>query len=434
MITGGWRIIGGSDGNGDGGHVAIHATVAGFESKTIRAVVIGIWGISQGLNLVGLPLQPESDWHLPQLLAVLPADFLFYYDGSTFHYYGGGESSVLVEGGVSYVVVRNQPGSASVELTGQAWDNVNDGQPGFRVQLQPAINMISVPLQPAGDGSFNLQQLFEQLPIDFLFYYDGASFQFYNGGSTSQVVKAGSGYVAVRNADQAADYVYRGSGWQSSLSVAPAIWPSVQPASDYQTGVMAVVGQLNSAEVEMDQLRLQLINRRSGQSWWSQVSEDGSYSWALLGLGQPDLIREGDQLAVQVDDGRGGRYRALELGSVTASDIGTHRIEMGSVRLEALPEVSGLGQNYPNPFNPETWIPYQLHQESDVSLRIYSSDGTLVRRLDLGFQPAGAYLQRERAIHWDGRTQSGEQVASGTYFYTLKTEGYTSTQKMIILK
>jgi len=391
--------------------------------------------INQGLNLVGLPLQPESDWHLPQLLAVLPADFLFYYDGSTFHYYGGGESSVLVEGGVSYVVVRNQPGSASVELTGQAWDNVNDGQPGFRVQLQPAINMISVPLQPAGDGSFNLQQLFEQLPIDFLFYYDGASFQFYNGGSTSQVVKAGSGYVAVRNADQAADYVYRGSGWQSSLSLSPAIWFSAQQASDHQTGVMAVVGQLNSAvEAKIDQLQLQLINHRSGQRWWSSVSAQGSFSWTLLGLDQPDLIRMGDQLAVQIDDGRGGRYRELELGAVTARDIRAHRIEMGSVCLEALPEISGLGQNYPNPFNPETWIPYQLHQESDVSLRIYSSDGTLVRRLDLGFQEAGAYLQREQAIHWDGRTQSGEQVASGFYFYRLQAGDYIQTRKMVILK
>ena len=93
-----------------------------------------------------------------------------------------------------------------------------------------------------------------------------------------------------------------------------------------------------------------------------------------------------------------------------------------------------LLQNYPNPFNPETWIPFELNQDSDVSLTIYNTAGRLVRRLDLGFQKAGTYLRRDRAIYWDGRTQSGEQVASGTYFYTLKTAGYVSTQKMIILK
>ena len=105
-----------------------------------------------------------------------------------------------------------------------------------------------------------------------------------------------------------------------------------------------------------------------------------------------------------------------------------------TVSLRPLPKVTQLLQNYPNPFNPETWIPFELNQDSEVSLTIYDTVGRLVRRIDLGFQPAGIYLRREQAIYWDGRTQSGEQVASGTYFYTLKTAGYVSTQKMIILK
>ena len=99
-----------------------------------------------------------------------------------------------------------------------------------------------------------------------------------------------------------------------------------------------------------------------------------------------------------------------------------------------LPEATALLQNYPNPFNPETWIPFELNQDSDVSLTIYDTAGRQIRHLDLGFQEAGTYLRIDQAIYWDGRTQSGEQVASGTYFYTLKTAGYVSTQKMIILK
>ena len=99
-----------------------------------------------------------------------------------------------------------------------------------------------------------------------------------------------------------------------------------------------------------------------------------------------------------------------------------------------IPTLSRLLQNYPNPFNPETWIPFELNQDSEVSLIIYNMAGRLVRRLDLGFREAGTYLRREQAIYWDGRTQSGEQVASGTYFYVLKTDDYTSTQKMIISK
>ena len=108
--------------------------------------------------------------------------------------------------------------------------------------------------------------------------------------------------------------------------------------------------------------------------------------------------------------------------------------EIAGIDNDVLPYKFALHQNYPNPFNPETWIPFELNQDSDVSLTIYDVAGRLVRHLDLGFQEAGTYLRIDQAIYWDGRTQSGEQVASGTYFYTLKTADYVSTQKMIILK
>ena len=76
--------------------------------------------------------------------------------------------------------------------------------------------------------------------------------------------------------------------------------------------------------------------------------------------------------------------------------------------------------NYPNPFNPETWIPYQLASAADVKLTIYDMKGELVRRLDLGYQPAGYYTDRAKAAYWDGRNESGESVASGIYFYQLR--------------
>lgn len=40
-----------------------------------------------------------------------------------------------------------------------------------------------------------------------------------------------------------------------------------------------------------------------------------------------------------------------------------------------------LYQNYPNPFNPETWIPFQLAEDTDVSINIYSVNGKLVKTL-----------------------------------------------------
>ena len=101
---------------------------------------------------------------------------------------------------------------------------------------------------------------------------------------------------------------------------------------------------------------------------------------------------------------------------------------------EAETQPTALLENYPNPFNPETWIPYQLSEAAEVTVTIHSSDGKLVRTLELGQVPAGAYSDKDRAAYWDGRNAQGEPVASGVYFYTLTAGDFTATKKMVIRK
>ena len=98
------------------------------------------------------------------------------------------------------------------------------------------------------------------------------------------------------------------------------------------------------------------------------------------------------------------------------------------------PKETALLPNYPNPFNPETWMPYHLAKDADVTLHIYAVNGTLVRTLALGHQAAGIYQSRSHAAYWDGKNEFGEPVASGVYFYTLKTDDFTATRKMSIRK
>ena len=95
---------------------------------------------------------------------------------------------------------------------------------------------------------------------------------------------------------------------------------------------------------------------------------------------------------------------------------------------------TALFQNFPNPFNPETWLPYQLGRKSNVSLRIYNTQGQLVRRLDAGLQPAGSYQNKETAVYWDGLDRLGQPVSSGLYFYTLTAGTSQFTRRMLILK
>ena len=98
------------------------------------------------------------------------------------------------------------------------------------------------------------------------------------------------------------------------------------------------------------------------------------------------------------------------------------------------PKETVLLANYPNPFNPETWIPYHLSKDADVTLHIYAVNGQLVRTLTLGHQPAGMYQNRSRAAYWDGKNAFGESVASGLYFYTLTAGDFSATRKMLIRK
>lgn len=93
---------------------------------------------------------------------------------------------------------------------------------------------------------------------------------------------------------------------------------------------------------------------------------------------------------------------------------------------------TALHPNYPNPFNPETWIPYQLTEDMEVKISIYDTSGNVIRALDLGYKPAGIYMARGKAAHWDGRNEAGENVASGVYFYTLHAGEFKATRKMII--
>ena len=120
-------------------------------------------------------------------------------------------------------------------------------------------------------------------------------------------------------------------------------------------------------------------------------------------------------------------------------DVSDPTFRQGIAVLEQLlatlqPKANALLANYPNPFNPETWIPYHLAQPAEVTLHIYAINGALVRTLILGHQPIGIYESRNRAAYWDGKNALGEPVASGLYFYTLTTDDFTATRKMLIGK
>ncbi len=83
-----------------------------------------------------------------------------------------------------------------------------------------------------------------------------------------------------------------------------------------------------------------------------------------------------------------------------------------------------LGQNYPNPFNPVTTINFSIPQSTKVTMRVYNVLGQLLGTLVEGEFGAGTYN-----VKFDGT-----KLSSGVYFYTLETNDFTSSKKMILVK
>ena len=109
------------------------------------------------------------------------------------------------------------------------------------------------------------------------------------------------------------------------------------------------------------------------------------------------------------------------MGYATAPDSVSGIYEVIST---VLPSNFVLMQNYPNPFNPSTAIGYQLPAVSNVELSIYNMLGQKVAILVNSRQTAGHYQ-----VQWNA-----SRMASGVYYYQLKTEQFEDVKKMVLIR
>jgi hypothetical protein len=115
-------------------------------------------------------------------------------------------------------------------------------------------------------------------------------------------------------------------------------------------------------------------------------------------------------------------------GTIGAFDVGC-TTDAEDDNQSPRPRAFTLSQNSPNPFNTVTVISFGLAATADVRLILYDVLGHPVRRLVGGVFPAGLHR-----VAWDGRDDSGDEVASGVYLYSLQVDGLGQTRKMIFIK
>lgn len=83
-----------------------------------------------------------------------------------------------------------------------------------------------------------------------------------------------------------------------------------------------------------------------------------------------------------------------------------------------------LSQNYPNPFNPSTTISYSVPEQTFVRIIVYNTFGEEVEKLVNGTKQAGNH----------NITFNANNLASGMYYYTIETEKFVETKKLLLLK
>ncbi len=297
----------------------------------------------------------------------------------------------------------------------------------YLVSLPRGLNMLSVPLKP--ETPMSARSLAEMLGATTVIALDEARQELVgwtpDAPDDGFPIEGGKGYIA--NLLQSRQVTFVGAPWTNQLQVAAA------PGAALAEGAWAFVvsGHLES-EQNLDGYLVIVRNLRTNAVMAGNVRA-GYFAVATADLSRRSIVQVGDSLEVTVTDTTGAIAWEKFDFTVTPDTLANAVLP---IRLDGVgtPKQTLLLQNYPNPFNPETWIPYHLSEAAPVTLSIYDMTGQRIRMLSLGFQLAGFYQSRSRAVYWDGRNDLGERVSSGVYFYQLSTPSAHQMMRMVIVK
>ena len=300
----------------------------------------------------------------------------------------------------------------------------------YTVTLSKGLNMISLPLAPP--TPVNAKGLVAMAGATTIIMFDAPHQKFVawtpDAPNDGFSIEGGQGYIV--NVPATRNFAFVGAPWTDQTEAAAA--PSAISTETLQEAWAFVVSGHLEGKPTFDDHQVIVRNLRTNTVITAPVQGD-YFAAATADLARRSVVQVGDVIELRVIGPNGNAELQPLSVKVTPEHLANAVL---SVRLDGIgqPEQNLLLQNYPNPFNPETWIPYQLSEDTSVSISIYDTTGKLVRTLSLGFQSAGFYNSQGRAAYWDGRNALGERVASGIYFYQLTTPAFLQTRRLVIVK
>lgn len=305
----------------------------------------------------------------------------------------------------------------------------------FKLSLDSGQNMVSLPLDP--DIDFTARTFAEKLSATTVIRFNTEEDKFvpfvpevFSGDGFS--INGGQGYIV--NVLESKDVVFTGTGWSNMPSAAPAT-----PQFDRTTWAFVITGTVFDEEGELlsDKPVYGVIEipteHKELRAKVGQI-EESKFAVSLVDMNRKAVVSVDELLRIYIKDATGSVVSGPFTHRISVEDIQKGYAKFNMRLGDVIPEETALLQNYPNPFNPETWIPYQLAEDSSVTISIYDVSGKLVHTLNIGQREAGVYLSKGRAAYWDGRIDTGEEVASGVYFYMIDAGSFRATRRMVIIR
>ena len=301
----------------------------------------------------------------------------------------------------------------------------------YTLHLDNGLNIISPPLRP--EMPLTARSFMEMVGSTVIIAADDGEFISHTITTPGEgfPIEGGRGYIV--NTPEGGAVTFTGDPWDDSDSTQAAKIASA-PSVSGALWAFVVDGGLGR-EGFQGSYQISVDNLRTGSQLTKGLAEAGDrFTIGYADLSRTPVVQGGDTLRLTLTDTASDKPIGKIDYAITADDIRKAYTTLHLTFDSIAPMHTQLLQNYPNPFNPETWIPYQLASDADVSIIIYNQAGERIRTIPIGDQAAGSYLTKGRAAYWNGRNARGELVSSGLYFYHLQASDFTDVKRMIILK
>ena len=202
------------------------------------------------------------------------------------------------------------------------------------------------------------------------------------------------------------------------------IWVVEVPDYEFNGVITASVNNENGISVsENDQLAV-LVNgecRGVTQALYCPITDE--YVFSLMVYGNQT---EGENMSLSYYSAFENKvYENIQSIEFESDMVVGNAIDSYVVNIyDEIPDTYSLGKAYPNPFNPSTNIKFSIAEDGYTNISVYNLNGRKIEDLINDYKSSGNYQ-----VEWNANN-----VSSGVYFIKMDANGFSSTQKIMLIK